>query len=105
MTDRTDLVKGLSAKAFESGGVPHDHVYRPLGKEELMQAVVGDLGNGDGTGRGLRGTACSPVFVLVGSIKALTPIPPFRKKTRDAKKTHTNCGHCINTASPMYPAI
>ena len=44
-SNRTNLVKGLSTQAFESGGVPHDHIHCPLGKEELMQAVVGDLRN------------------------------------------------------------
>lgn len=45
----TNLVKVLPAQAFEMGGVRHNHVHRPLGQEELVQAVVGDLGNGHST--------------------------------------------------------
>ena len=43
---RTDLVELLPAEAFEPGGIEYDHVHRPLGEEELMQPVVGDLENG-----------------------------------------------------------
>lgn len=48
--DRTDFVKVLPAQTFKSCGVQHNRIHCPLGKEELVQAVVGDLRNGDGTG-------------------------------------------------------
>lgn len=51
----SDLVQALSAEAFELRRVPHDHVHRPLGKEELVQPVVGDLGQSNCTAKKNKG--------------------------------------------------
>ena len=73
----TDLVKVLSTQAFEFGSVPHDPVHRPLGKEELMQAVVGDLGNG--------GITASSATVSAGA--PITRHAPFNTGTRGMQRT------------------
>lgn len=46
------LVEVLPPQAFELSRVRHDHVHRPLSEEILVQAVVGDLGNGNSTAKG-----------------------------------------------------
>lgn len=45
-------IQVLSTQAFEPSCVSHDHVHCPLSEKVLVQAVVGDLGDGNSTAKG-----------------------------------------------------